>query len=61
MNRRVDEVWCEIFNMKNPVTEQQRFPVLGKLITGLLVILVMPTVRGYFQWYERTKLSCTPP
>lgn len=39
MNRRVDEVWCEIFNMKNPVTEQQRFPVLGNLITGLLVIL----------------------
>lgn len=26
VNRRVDQVWCEIFNMKNPVTGQQRFP-----------------------------------
>ena len=38
VNRRVDEVWSEIFNMKNPVTGQQRFPVLRKFITGLLVI-----------------------
>ena len=26
VNRRADQVWCEIFNMKNPVTGQQRFP-----------------------------------
>ena len=26
VNRRVDQVWCEIFNMKNPVAGKQRFP-----------------------------------
>lgn len=38
VNRRVDEVWFEIVNMKNLVTGRQRFPVLGKFIAGLLVI-----------------------
>lgn len=50
VNRRVDEVWCEIFNVKNPVTGQQRFPCYESLLlASLLFRKVMPTMRGYFQ------------
>lgn len=38
MNRRVDEIWNEISQMKNLVTGQERFPILGKFMAGLLVI-----------------------
>ena len=36
--RRIDEVWSEIFEMKNVVTGLRRFPTLEKFITTILLI-----------------------
>lgn len=37
-NRRIDEVWSQIFEMKNFVTGLKRFPTLAKFITAILLI-----------------------
>lgn len=38
VNRRIDDVWCEIFAMKNLVTGEKRFPILEKFMTAILTI-----------------------
>ena len=38
VNRRIDEVWFQIFGMKNPVTGTSRFPTLAKFMTAILIL-----------------------
>ena len=53
-NRRIDEVWSEIFGMKNFVTGLKRFPTLAKFITAIpLIPHNNATVRDYFNGEEK--------
>lgn len=38
VDRRIDEVWSEIFGMKNFVTGTQRFPTLAKFMATIMII-----------------------
>ena len=60
MNRRVDEIWNEISQMKNLVTGQERFPI-SLWLAFWSSHTAMPTVRDCFQWSERIELNCDPP